>query len=547
MPLRWDPLLVRELARELDQRLAGTRLRALRLDGVSREMVLLFKEATLAWPLHPQRGAPLLLPAAEPGPEDLALPSRVRRIRAPADERILIMELLPQKGHGPRDLVVELLGNQWNAVLVEGPEARIRHVLVRRDGARPARVGHVYTPPTPSPRVGTDGLLPLTGWRDALEGAPPGDRPRTLVAGVAWTSPLNREALLDADPDPAVALDLGHALWRSWVCAEAVAPALLETNGGLQPYPWPIPGVPSRSVPTLLDAFRAWTDETAQGGPGGEAALPVDLVRTLERSLASAQRRRTSLTAQLQGVEDPALLRAKGDLLLARFGEVPSGATEVTLEDFTGQSVTVTLDPTRRVQENASAFYDRAARVNRALEQLPTLLDAAARTADTLEALLDRAQRGDVSAEELRAALPSAAPTTGRTGDTGDNLPYRRFRSSGGLEIRVGKGSRKNDHLTFRHSAPDDIWLHARHAAGAHVILRWGRADNPPARDLQEAAILAAVHSKARTSGTAPVDWTRRKHVRKPRGAAPGSVVPDRVKTLFVEPNEGLVEELREG
>ena len=77
------------------------------------------------------------------------------------------------------------------------------------------------------------------------------------------------------------------------------------------------------------------------------------------------------------------------------------------------------------------------------------------------------------------------------------------------------------------------------------MILRWRGADNPPARDLAEAAVLAALHSRARTSGTAPVDWTRRKHVRKPRKAPPGSVVPARVQTLFVEPDPALEERLR--
>jgi predicted ribosome quality control (RQC) complex YloA/Tae2 family protein len=88
------------------------------------------------------------------------------------------------------------------------------------------------------------------------------------------------------------------------------------------------------------------------------------------------------------------------------------------------------------------------------------------------------------------------------------------------------------------------VWLHARHTAGAHVILRWNGSGNPPARDLEEAAILAALHSKARTSGSAPVDWTLRKYVRKPRGAAPGSVAPDRVRTVFVEPDERALETL---
>ena len=101
-----------------------------------------------------------------------------------------------------------------------------------------------------------------------------------------------------------------------------------------------------------------------------------------------------------------------------------------------------------------------------------------------------------------------------------------------------------NDALTFHHSRPDDIWLHARHAAGAHVIMRWTRPERPPAADLEEAAIMAANYSGARGSGQVPVDWTRRKWVRKPRGSAPGAVIPDRVQTVFVAPDPSLAERL---
>jgi predicted ribosome quality control (RQC) complex YloA/Tae2 family protein len=146
--------------------------------------------------------------------------------------------------------------------------------------------------------------------------------------------------------------------------------------------------------------------------------------------------------------------------------------------------------------------------------------------------------------ETLRAEVP--AVPAGARGAAAPSLPYRVYRSSGGLEIRVGRGARHNDDLTFHHSAPDDVWLHARHAAGAHVVLRWQGEDNPPARDLREAAVLAAVCSKARTSGSVPVDWTRRKYVRKPRRAPPGQVLVERVKTLFVAPDPALEERLRD-
>ena len=154
---------------------------------------------------------------------------------------------------------------------------------------------------------------------------------------------------------------------------------------------------------------------------------------------------------------------------------------------------------------------------------------------------------GTATEQEIRIALPERE-LRARTpeGETVAGLPYRIYRTSGGLEVRVGRGSGANDDLTFRHSKPDDIWLHARDSAGAHVILRWDAREAPPARDLHEAAVLAAVHSKARTSGSVPVDWTHRKYVRKPRKSPPGSVVPERVKTLFVEPDPTLPDRLSE-
>ncbi|HZD05219.1 MAG TPA: NFACT RNA binding domain-containing protein, partial [Longimicrobiales bacterium] len=185
-----------------------------------------------------------------------------------------------------------------------------------------------------------------------------------------------------------------------------------------------------------------------------------------------------------------------------------------------------------------------AARAERARERLPGMIAGARSDAEAARALLERARRGEATPEEVRHVLPEPARTRPEPG--GPSLPYRVFRSSGGLEIRVGRGARHNDDLTFHHSDPDDVWLHARHAAGAHVILRWQGDGSPPARDLAEAAVLAALHSRARTSGSVPVDWTRRKYVRKPRKAPPGRVAPDRVRTLFVEPDPSLEERLAE-
>ncbi len=552
MSIRWDSLVARAVARDLDEAFRGVRLRALRLDGRTRDLLLFFREHTLVWRLHPDRGYPLVLDAVEPEAGDHRLRARVRRVYAPPDERMILFELVGERpGEPGYEIVIELLGNQMNAIVAEGPERTIRHVLRTREGARPARVGIAWTPPAPSARLGTTSAVDIDTWVELLSPVPPPTRARELTRTMAWTSPLNADAFLGASApagDPEGQLRLGHARWRAAVeDRSSDGPTILDTDRGPQPYPFPIPDATSRPVTSLLDAFAACADEEIAAGDAPTAlAVGPELLEHLERTVAQAERRLVRLEAELAEREDPEALRAVGDLILARYAEIRPGASTVVLTGFDGGPVEVTLDPSLPPHENASAWYDRAGRSERAAQRLPKLIRQAHAARDRFAGLLDGARAGTVSAEQVRSALPGPTRVR-RRGEDAPEVPYRTFRSSGGLEIRVGRGSKHNDDLTFRHSAPGDVWLHARHAAGAHVILRWRGPGNPPARDLEEAATLAAVHSRARTSGTVPVDWTLRRFVRKPRGAAPGAVVPDRVRTVFVRPDPGVAERLAEG
>jgi predicted ribosome quality control (RQC) complex YloA/Tae2 family protein len=546
MSIRWDALLARHTARELGHALAGARLRALRLDGDTRDLTLLFNDRSLLWRLHPRRGYLMLRDAPEPAAGDVSLRSTVIDVTAPPDERVIRFALSPSKAGRPLVLVVELMGNQWNALVVEGEgeAAIVRHVLWRRDAGRSQSVGARYHAPPPAARMGVDGRLTREAWLELLGSLPPEQRAARLVRRVAWTSPLNAPALLGSAHDP-VDLDAGWEQWLRVADDRASAdPVVVELPSGLQPYPFPLAGTPQHSVESLLAAFEECAGaDGSMGEMAPSAEVGALLAGRLQTATVHARRRTGRLERELASLADPAALRRVGDLILARYREIPPGASGVRLVDFDGAEVAVELDPSRPPHDNASAYYQKAAKAERAAEQLPDLLGAARARVGRLEEILARARSGGASAEEILAALGPAAPP-GAPAESGPSLPYRVFRSSGGLEIRVGRGARHNDALTFHHSSPADVWLHARDSAGAHVILRWQGPGNPPARDLREAATLAALHSKARTSGSAPVDWTLRKYVRKPRKAPPGQVTVERVATLFVEPDPQLLKAL---
>lgn len=95
----------------------------------------------------------------------------------------------------------------------------------------------------------------------------------------------------------------------------------------------------------------------------------------------------------------------------------------------------------------------------------------------------------------------------------------------------------------MRTAKKSDWWLHTKDIPGSHVVIR---SDNPSEKTIEEAANLAAYHSKFSLSSSVPVDYTQIKNVRKPNGAKPGYVIYDDQQTVFVTPDKKLIKQLKE-
>lgn len=552
MTMRWDPVLTACAAGELSKVLSGQRLKAVFVDRGAGTFHAYFRDSTLLADLDAKRVGIEVREAAEPPEGARSFACRLSTVESLLDERVLVLVLPRLRGRGGEiRIVLELVPNRGNATVVEGDDWTVRHVLADRGGARTPKVGRPYPLPT-STRLGLESPLSEEEWLELLQSEEPKNRKRVLLSKVGLASPVNAGALLGVDAategdSSEGPLLTGHRLWlglRDIVLGDTVPrPHVVECSWGPQPYPTSLPGHASREAPSILGAIHDVR--------GSEAAsiglIPSGLTRALAEALATATKRAATLRRELERAPEPQILRGTGDLILAHIHQVPRGASEVVLPGFDGKEAPVELDPALAPQENAARYYDKAGRAERARERLPGLIHESETQASTLLDLSNRVEAGVATDSDIRDALPEK-DLRARTpqGDALAGLPYRTYRTSGGLQVRVGRGSAFNDDLTFRHSRPDDVWLHARDSAGAHVILRWEGEGAPPARDLEEAAILAALNSKARTSGSVPVDWTPRKHVRKPRKSPPGSVVPARVKTVFVEPDPTLPDRLSE-
>lgn len=287
------------------------------------------------------------------------------------------------------------------------------------------------------------------------------------------------------------------------------------------------------------------------------------------RALVEKQTKlRRNLERDLTAHGDAGEHKRVGDLLLANIANAERRGSRVRVTDYFAEDAPVIeleIDEHASLQEEAARRFTRYTKAKRAAQEIAArlaelnaeLVALAARQAEleqiiaardlaALEAF-DRTTRGakGIRARGARGRGDAAGEDGHRTkaqikaAETPAGA--RRYRSSDGYEILVGRAAKDNDQLTFKVARAHDLWLHAADYPGSHVIVRNPqRGEDVPHRTIIEAAQLAAYFSQAKRDAKVSVHYTPRKFLSKPKGAAPGLVRMSSFRSLLVEPREGV-------
>ena len=319
--------------------------------------------------------------------------------------------------------------------------------------------------------------------------------------------------------------------WQPGLAGDATNPAAFSV--------YPLQSVPGwRSCATVTEALAAWYG--ARTGAEAYQAAKRPVAAALDEARKRLEAQQASMQRSLKDEGERARLRQSGELLLAWQYALRPGQRELRAQyEPEGPELVIALDEKLTPLENAQRYFQRHEKAKRALKEVPRLLrqtKARLRTLEQLRCDLELAgSRPEI--DEVQAALQAPGlwrgPGPARSG--GERSAPLRLVSDGGFVILVGRNSRQNEQVTFGGGAGDDLWLHARAVPGAHVIVR---TDGRPVPDdvVEEAAALAAWFSPQRHESRAPVDVTRRRHVRRIRGAGPGVVSYRHERTLAARP-----------
>lgn len=274
-----------------------------------------------------------------------------------------------------------------------------------------------------------------------------------------------------------------------------------------------------------------------------------------ERLAAAARRKAVRETAKLEKLianlhgdldrhGDAARWKRYGDLLLANAtNAIRQGDTLLVVDYFAPETpeLAIEAEAGKTTSETAEGYFRRYTKSRNAAQKVAERLEVTeAKLAAAIERLaaIDRAiENSDIQfLMEEAGVKPSVAEKQGRKKIEVAFKGARRFTSSEGYEILVGKKAADNDFLTFRIAKSRDIWMHAADYPGSHVVVRKRGAHDIPHQTLIEAAQIAAFYSDARGLGKASVRYTEKKFVNKPKRAPAGRVSIADFKTLVVEP-----------
>lgn len=296
----------------------------------------------------------------------------------------------------------------------------------------------------------------------------------------------------------------------------------------------------------LLDYFFSERDVIAQ-----TKQRASDLFKLLLSLSERISRRVSAQKLELEECKSRDELRLKGDLITANLYRLEKGMTKASLENYFDENcgaIEIELDSRLTPSQNAQKYYTEYRKLDTAEKKLKELIKEGEEEAKYIDSVFDSLSRAATESElsEIRLELAAGGYVKQPKSKTKlpKALPPIEYMSTDGYRILAGRNNRQNDTLTMKTAEKTDIWLHVQNITGSHVIIE-SFGGEVPMSTIEEAALIAAYNSSARTSSLVPVDYTLVRYVKKPSGAKPGMVIFTNNKTLYVTPDDDIVNSLK--
>ncbi len=559
--MAFDGITIACMAHELQEKLTGGRISKI-AQPEADELLLTVKsrEGNFRLLLSASAGLPLvyLTGANKPGP--MTAPNfcmllrkhisggRILSVTQPSLERILRFEIehLDELGDLCRKyLVVEIMGKHSNIIFCSDTDQiidSIKHVSAQMSSVREVLPGRAYFIPDTQEKADPLGITEENFT--ALIHKKAAKLSKALYTSLTGLSPVAAEeicaqASLDSDraANSYEQAELIH-LYRTFT--RFLAPV---RSGAYEPviyYDGKTPVEFSCLPLTVYEHCRKETFSSVSGLLEWYYAEKNTLTRIRQKSTDLRRIVQTALernikkydlqAKQLKDTEKREKYRIYGELINTYgYGVEPGSKSFEALNYYTGEMVTIPLDPQIPVQENAKKYFDKYGKLKRTCEAVTKLLEETGSEVEHLRSVqtaLDIALQEEDLVQIKEELMQSGYIRKRNPGSKRPKITSKPFHyiSSDGYHMYVGKNNLQNEELTFQTARGNDWWFHAKGAPGSHVIVQTNGGELPDTT-FEEAARLAAYYSSNRGADKVEIDYVEKKHVKKPNGSRPGFVV----------------------
>jgi predicted ribosome quality control (RQC) complex YloA/Tae2 family protein len=297
---------------------------------------------------------------------------------------------------------------------------------------------------------------------------------------------------------------------------------------------------PATSSPSEdADAYYSSLDQST------EFESRANAVRSrLQKSIRQKRKLKENLERDLANHGNPDEHKRVGDLLLANIATATRTGNKVAITDYYAEGapeIEIEVDENVSLQDEAARRFKQYGKAKRAREEIAERMVQIDSEIAQLDGQLEKILK--IIGENDETALTpfiGTKPTPRKRPKEIKITGVRRYQSSDGYEVLVGRAAKDNDNLTFKIAQPNDLWLHAGDYPGSHVVVRNPTRKEIPHRTIIEAAQLAGKFSQASEDSKVVIHYTPRKFLSKPKGSAPGLVRLSRFRSITVEPKESV-------
>jgi len=272
-----------------------------------------------------------------------------------------------------------------------------------------------------------------------------------------------------------------------------------------------------------------------------------DIVKFIKNNIAKAKTKIEKLNKDLINTSTRDTYKIKGELIQANLYNITKGDNVLKcINYYDNTEISIDLDNKKTPVQNSEKYFKKYKKLKTSIPYINKQIKEAKNEMRYFEELLHQVENASLKdIEEIKDELIEKRYLKQKISNPKRKKKpnFETYYDSEGIEILVGKNNVQNEYITHKLAKHNEVWFHVKEAPGSHVIVR--KTLPLSESNIRTAAQLASYFSKLRGSSSVPVDYVEVRHIKKVPGKINSFVTYKNNKTMYIDPEEDFILNLR--